>query len=91
MEILEEEGIRARLIRPITLFPFPYDAVYDASMKVKFVLCAELSTGQMVEDVMLAVKDHRPVFFYGRQGGMLVSPEEIVREVKKLRQKIMEG
>ena len=91
MEILEEEGIRARLIRPITLFPFPYDAVYDASMKAKFVLCAELSTGQMFEDVRLAVKDHRPVFFYGRQGGMLVSPEEIVREVKKLREKVKEG
>lgn len=91
MEMLEEEGTKARLIRPITLFPFPYDAVREAAMKARFVLCAELSTGQMLEDVNLAVMEKKPVFFYGRQGGLLISPEEIVREVKRLNQEIKEG
>jgi len=79
---LGEEGVRAALLRPITLFPFPYDAVRQAARKAKAVLVVELSCGQMVEDVQLAVAGTRPVRFHGRQGGMLVTPEEAAEVVR---------
>ncbi|MGA9751190.1 MAG: 3-methyl-2-oxobutanoate dehydrogenase subunit VorB [Acidobacteriota bacterium] len=84
LEDLKEAGIRAAMVRPITLFPFPYARVRAASEKAKAVLVVELSCGQMVEDVRLAVEGTRPVHFYGRQGGMLVTPEEVVDEIRRL-------
>jgi 2-oxoglutarate ferredoxin oxidoreductase subunit alpha len=81
---LREEGVRVGLLRPITLFPFPYEAVRAAARRAKAVLVIELSCGQMVEDVQLAVAGSRPVHFHGRQGGMLVSPEETAEKVKEI-------
>lgn len=84
LDELSEEGVGVALLRPITLFPFPYEAVRKAAEKAKAVLVVELSTGQMLEDVLLAVQGTRPVRFYGRQGGMLASPEEVAAQVRAL-------
>jgi len=81
---LREEGINAALIRPITLFPFPYKAVRETAEKAKAVLVVELSAGQMIEDVQLALARSRPVHFSNRMGGMLVSPDEVVAKVKAI-------
>jgi 2-oxoglutarate ferredoxin oxidoreductase subunit alpha len=80
---LREEGIKAGLFRPKTLYPFPYKQLKEASKNKKFVLCAELSMGQMIQDVKLAVEGSLPVHFYGRAGGIVFEPIEIVQAVKK--------
>ena len=82
METLREQGIKAGLIRPITLWPFPYDTIKKATEHVKDFIVVEMSTGQMVEDVELAVQGKSKVHFYGRTGGMVPSPEEIVEQAK---------
>jgi 2-oxoglutarate ferredoxin oxidoreductase subunit alpha len=82
---LRQEGIRVALVRPITLFPFPYAAVREAALKASTVLVVELSAGQMIEDVQLALARSRPVHFHNRMGGMLVSPDEVVSKVKAIR------
>jgi pyruvate/2-oxoacid:ferredoxin oxidoreductase alpha subunit len=74
-------GIRAGLLRPITLWPFPSRRIEELSRRVERILTVELSTGQMVEDVRLAASGRCPVDFYGRQGGMVPSAEEIVERV----------
>ncbi len=84
MESLAEEGIKVAMVRPISLFPFPYQAVREAAAKASKVLVTELSAGQMIEDVFLALGDSKPVHFHGRLGGLLISPEEIVDKVKEV-------
>jgi 2-oxoglutarate ferredoxin oxidoreductase subunit alpha len=84
IEELQEEGIGVALIRPITLFPFPYEAIREAALKASAVLVVELSTGQMIEDVQLALARSRPVHFHNRLGGILVSPDEVVAKVKAM-------
>ncbi len=84
IEDMREEGINAAMIRPVSLYPFPYAKVREAAQKAKAVLVTELSTGQMIEDVRLAVEGKRPIHFYGRQGGMLISPEEITAKAKAI-------
>jgi len=71
------EGLRAGLFRPISLWPYPSAALAQAAKKCKSVLVVELSTGQMVEDVRLAVNGSVPVDFYGRVGGNVPTVEEI--------------
>ena len=71
-------------IRPVSLFPFPYEAVRKAAQTAKAVLVVELSTGQMIEDVDLALRATRPLHFYGRQGGILASPDGVADEVRKI-------
>ncbi len=80
----ESKGMKVGLIRPITLWPFPEKVIAAAAEKVKAFLTVEMSTGQMVEDVRLAVNGQKPVYFYGRTGGMVPSPEEMVAEVEKI-------
>jgi len=80
----EKEGINIGLIRPITLYPFPYGVINDAANKVKQILVAEMSLGQMIEDVKLAANGKSKIFFYGRTGGVVISPLEIFEEVKKI-------
>jgi 2-oxoglutarate ferredoxin oxidoreductase subunit alpha len=84
MEALAEEGIKVGLVRPISLFPYPYQAVREAAEKAKAVLVTELSAGQMLQDVLLALRGSRPVHFHGQLGGLLISPEEIVDKVKEV-------
>ncbi len=84
IEELREDGIKAALVRPITLFPFPYGAIRAAALEASAVLVVELSTGQMIEDVQLALARSRPLHFFNRLGGMLVSPDEVVAKVKAI-------
>jgi 2-oxoglutarate ferredoxin oxidoreductase subunit alpha len=84
IEELREEGIKVALVRPVSLYPFPYEAVREAALKAGSVLVVELSTGQMIEDVQLALARSRPVHFHNRLGGMLVSPDEVVAKVKAM-------
>jgi 2-oxoglutarate ferredoxin oxidoreductase subunit alpha len=81
MEELSEAGKRIAMIRPISLFPFPFDAVCEAAARAKAVLVVELSMGQMIDDVRLAIGRGTPIHFHGRCGGMLVTPDEVVEKV----------
>lgn len=80
-----QEGIRVGLLRPITLWPYPTDAV-DALVEggARAFLSVELNMGQMVQDVELAVAGRAPVSFYGRTGGVLPTPEEILEQIEGL-------
>jgi 2-oxoglutarate ferredoxin oxidoreductase subunit alpha len=78
-----EEGVKAGLFRPITVFPFPYSELREAALG-KQILVVELNAGQMLEDVRLAVKDEVPTTFYGRMGGIVPLPGDILEEIKKL-------
>jgi 2-oxoglutarate ferredoxin oxidoreductase subunit alpha len=75
------------LLRPITLYPFPTDALVAVAEHAKAFLTVEMNAGQMVEDVRLAVNGKRPVQFYGRMGGMIPSPEEVLIEVESMAKK----
>jgi 2-oxoglutarate/2-oxoacid ferredoxin oxidoreductase subunit alpha len=80
-----EEGIHTGLMRPISLWPFPYDRIRKiAENKAKRILVVEMSAGQMVEDVRLSVAEKVPVEFYGTMGGKSPSEDEIYALVKKL-------
>jgi 2-oxoglutarate ferredoxin oxidoreductase subunit alpha len=72
------KGIKAGLIRPITLFPFPKKQIAELSAKVKGIMAVEMSSGQLVEDVRLAALPGVEVEHYGRMGGVIPSPEEVV-------------
>lgn len=82
VNMLRDEGIKAGLIRPITLWPFPAEAISRRAETAKVFLTVEMSQGQMVEDVRLAVNGKRPVYFYGRNGGMVPDQEAIVKQAK---------
>ena len=84
IEELAESGLKVAMVRPISLFPFPYAAIRQAAEKAKTVLVVELSTGQMIEDVQLALRATRPIHFHCRLGGMLVSPEEVIDKVRAM-------
>ena len=84
MELAREKGLKVGLLRPVTLYPFPYRAVRDIAERVKGILTVEMSAGQMLEDVRLAVAERTPVHFYGRMGGMLPSPEEVTAAIEDL-------
>jgi 2-oxoglutarate ferredoxin oxidoreductase subunit alpha len=83
---LREQGIEVGLFRPATLWPYPDKALLDtvAATKAKRVLVTELSCGQMLEDVRAIVAGRVPVEFYGRVGGMIMSPEELMAEVRRM-------
>jgi 2-oxoglutarate ferredoxin oxidoreductase subunit alpha len=78
------EGIKAGLLRPITLWPFPKKQIAKAADKAKDVLVVEMSMGQMVDDVRLAVNGKRPVHFFGRTGGVVPTPAEILAQIKSI-------
>ena len=77
VEMAREKGIKAGLLRPITLFPYPTEAISKLADRVKGFLTVEMSAGQMVEDVRLAVNGRVPVAFHGRMGGIVPSPDEV--------------
>jgi 2-oxoglutarate ferredoxin oxidoreductase subunit alpha len=76
------EGIKAGLIRPITLFPFPVKTIADIAQRAERFLVVEMNMGQMVEDVRLAVNGKTEVSFYGRPGGAVVSVEDILAGIR---------
>ncbi len=84
VEQLRAEGLPVGLLRPITLYPFPVEAVQRAAQSAKLFGVVEMSTGQMVDDVRLALNGARPVEFYGRAGGNVPSAEEITRFVRRI-------
>lgn len=79
-----KEGIRAGMIRPITLWPFPKAPFRKAAEHVKGFVDVELSMGQMIEDVRLASECSRPVVLCNRTGGMIPSPEQVLEAIRKL-------
>ena len=81
---LRQEGIEVGLIRPISLFPFPQEAFDKVMDHAKGFLCVEMSAGQMVEDVRLAVNGKKPVEFFGRMGGAVPTPQQVKEEILKL-------
>ena len=85
---LREEGIKVGLVRPITVWPFPYDAVEKAisADHVKAVLDVELNEGQMLQDVKLAVKGAKPVDFFGHCGSQMPTSDEIVAKIKSMKE-----
>ena len=79
-----EQGIRAGLFRPVTLWPFPEKQLREACEKAAEVLCVEMSMGQMVDDIKLALNCAKPVHFFGRTGGVIPKPAEVLEEIRRL-------
>ncbi|SHK26230.1 3-methyl-2-oxobutanoate dehydrogenase subunit VorB [Tepidibacter formicigenes] len=83
VEALREQGIKAGLIRPITLWPFPFKA-FNEIPNAKNLLVVEMSTGQMIDDVKIANEGRLPIHFYGRTGGMIPTPDGIIQKAKEV-------
>ncbi len=83
IELGKAKGINIGLIRPITLWPFPKAVIKEAAERVKGILTVEMNTGQMVEDVRLAVEGKVPVEHYGRTGGMIPSPDGVLKALEE--------
>lgn len=82
------KGVKAGLIRPITLWPFPVDALEAAVPTAKAFLTVEMNMGQMVDDVRLAVNGRRPVEFFGRTGGVIPTPVEVLAKLEAMNEEI---
>ncbi len=82
----KQQGVEVGMVRPKTLFPFPKQAIFEAAGKpgCKSVISVEMSMGQMVEDVEISVRGARPVHWYGKCGGEVPTPEEVMEEIAKL-------
>ena len=85
------KGVKAGLIRPITLWPFPVDALEAAVPTAKAFLTVEMNMGQMVDDVRLAVNGRRPVEFFGRTGGVITTPVEVLAQIEDLNERMLKG
>lgn len=81
IDAARKEGIKAGMIRPITLWPFPKEALLKAAEQVHSFISIEMSMGQMIEDVELAIRCRRPVTLCNRVGGMIPSPEEVLEKI----------
>ncbi len=84
VERLRGEGVKAGLFRPITLWPFPAAALRKIATGARAVMAVEMSAGQMVEDVRLAIEGAAPVFHHGRMGGMVPSPDGVVQAMRRI-------
>jgi len=83
VRMARSQGIKLGLVQPITLWPFPYARLRTLSSQVTTILAVEMSAGQMVEDVRLAVAERAETPFYGKLGGLVPTPKDILREVKR--------
>lgn len=83
IELCRQKGLHVGMLRPITLWPFPTKEIVRLASRVRGILSVEINAGQMVEDIILAVQGRVPVRQYGRMGGMVFTPEEIVGEIEK--------
>jgi 2-oxoglutarate ferredoxin oxidoreductase subunit alpha len=88
VEMLAAQGVKAGLIRPVSLWPFPYAAFDKITSKTKAVICSELSMGQMVQDVKLGIGDRFPVKLLSRTGGMMPTSLEIAERTKTILKEI---
>jgi 2-oxoglutarate/2-oxoacid ferredoxin oxidoreductase subunit alpha len=84
IDALEEKGLKVGLFRPVTLYPYPAEALVRTADRARQLLVAELSTGQMLEDVQAVIGGRRPIDFYGRVGGMVMAAEELAEQVEKI-------
>ncbi|HPU45449.1 MAG TPA: transketolase C-terminal domain-containing protein, partial [Thermoclostridium sp.] len=84
VQVAREEGIKVGLLRPITLWPFPVKAFEQVMDRAKAFLTVEMSSGQMLEDVMLAVNGRKPVYFTGRMGGMIPRVDDVMAKIKEI-------
>jgi 2-oxoglutarate ferredoxin oxidoreductase subunit alpha len=84
VDMARKQGIKAGLIRPITLWPFPEKFIEKHVGHAKSFLSVEMNMGQMVEDVKLTVKDRKPVRFFGRTGGIVPTPKEVFEQIVKI-------
>jgi 2-oxoglutarate ferredoxin oxidoreductase subunit alpha len=82
VEIARAQGIKVGLLRPITLFPFPTKRIQESLSHVKGILSVEYNAGQMIEDIRLAVEGKVPVEHFGRMGGIVPTPDEVVDALK---------
>ncbi len=82
------QGVKAGLIRPITVWPFPKQVLSDLANTAKGFLSVELSMGQMIEDVRLSIHDRRPVRLCNRAGGMIPSPDEVLAAIRKMQEEV---
>jgi 2-oxoglutarate ferredoxin oxidoreductase subunit alpha len=82
VQLAREQGLKVGLIRPITLFPFPSKRINELADRVKLILSVEMSSGQMVEDVIISVGGKVPVYHFGRMGGIVTTPDEVVEDLK---------
>lgn len=83
MGMAREAGLKVGLLRPITLFPFPEEQIHRHSSRIKKILVVEMNAGQMVYDVRLAADSEARISFYGRPGGGIPFPDEVLAEIKK--------
>ena len=83
IDMLRAEGIRAGLLRPITLWPFPTERIAQLAGQVRGILSFEINAGQMVQDIRLAVEGRTPVAHYGKMGGIVPTPDELVQALKQ--------
>ncbi len=79
-----KQGIKAGVVRPVTLYPFPVNELNAAVKNAKKVLVVEMSMGQMIDDVKLAINCSKPVEFFGRTGGVIPTPAEVLAEIKRI-------
>jgi len=84
VQIAREQGTKVGLLRPITLFPFPTKRINELSGQVKSILSVEMSAGQMIEDIQLAVNGKVTVRHFGRMGGIVTTPDEVVDNLKSI-------
>jgi len=84
VQLLRKEGIRVGLLRPITLWPYPSAVLQTLAPQLQGVLVVEMNSGQMVEDVRLAIEGRTPVHFYGRMGGIIPAPDEVVSALRSM-------
>jgi 2-oxoglutarate ferredoxin oxidoreductase subunit alpha len=84
VRLARAKGIRAGLFRPISLYPYPYARLAEITRRVRALLVVEMNAGQMIEDVRLAAADRVPIRFFGRMGGLVPFPEEVLEEIEKM-------
>ena len=87
IEDARAEGIKVGLLRPITLWPFPSEEVKRLSKRVKSILVVELNAGQMIEDVCLSLEDNVAVHHYGRMGGIVMDPSDVLGALRNIIEK----
>ena len=83
VELARAKGLKVGLLRPITLFPYPKQALFELANQVKGILSVELNAGQMVDDVRLSVEHKVPVEHFGRTGGIIHTPEEVLEALEQ--------
>lgn len=79
-----DNGIKVGMIRPITLWPYPYEIFRRINSNAKGILTVEMSAGQMIDDVKIAIEGRLPVYFNGRNGGMIPTPASIIKDIEKI-------